>query len=197
MYCYAGSPLPRPRWLVIWELVHSDFTGPQPKGFVLRYWPTVADWQLGKSLQLRSSLPSWFWLAASSDRWDGIEKLPVLAQMAVRAKRHKVLERIITPLAPIDLVVDLEVPERPALLTSPPVALQHPLHQAPASRGTSLPKAFPSVLSATRPAPLPSSMALYLLCDPRWERAARKRCAEILSRLAQGRGVALLSVFSP
>jgi hypothetical protein len=40
-------------------------------------------------------------------------------------------------------------------------------------------------------------MALYLLCDPRWERAARKRWVEILSRLAQGRAVALLPVLSP
>jgi hypothetical protein len=47
-----GSPLPRPRWLVIWELVHSDFTGPQPKGLVPCYWPTAANCQLGKSLDL-------------------------------------------------------------------------------------------------------------------------------------------------
>jgi len=78
-----------------------------------------------------SSLPSWFWLAASCDGWQRIEKLPVLAQMVVRAKRHKVLERIITLLAPLGVVVDLQILERPAPLTSPPVPLQHPLHQTP------------------------------------------------------------------
>lgn len=41
------------------------------------------------------------------------------------------------------------------------------------------------------------SIALYLLSDPRWEQRARKRLMQILSRLAQGRGVALLPVFSP
>jgi hypothetical protein len=41
------------------------------------------------------------------------------------------------------------------------------------------------------------SMALYLLSDSRWEQQARKRLIEILARLAQGRGVALLPAFSP
>jgi hypothetical protein len=41
------------------------------------------------------------------------------------------------------------------------------------------------------------SMALYLLSDPRWEQPARKRLTQILTWLAQGRGVALLPGFSP
>lgn len=41
------------------------------------------------------------------------------------------------------------------------------------------------------------SMALHLLSDPRWEQAARSRLAQILARLAQGRGAALLPAFSP
>jgi len=56
-----------------------------------------------------SSLPSWFWLAANSDSWHLIEKPPVLGQVAIRAKRHQVLQRIITGLAPLHLAVDLQV----------------------------------------------------------------------------------------
>jgi hypothetical protein len=41
------------------------------------------------------------------------------------------------------------------------------------------------------------SIALYLLSDPRWEQRARQRWTQILARLAQGRGVALLPAFSP
>jgi hypothetical protein len=41
------------------------------------------------------------------------------------------------------------------------------------------------------------SIALYLLSDSRWEQRARKRWMQILARLAQGRGVALLPSFSP
>jgi hypothetical protein len=41
------------------------------------------------------------------------------------------------------------------------------------------------------------SIALYLLADPRWGQRMRKRLSVILSRLAQGRGVALLPAFSP
>ena len=52
-------------------------------------------------------LPSWLWPAASSDRWHRIGKLPMLAHMAGRAKRHQVLKKIITLLAPLDLMVDL------------------------------------------------------------------------------------------
>jgi hypothetical protein len=65
---------------------------------------TVAS-QLGKLLLTGLSLPSWLGLAAHADGWDGIEKLPVLGQVAVRAKRHQVLECVIPLLAPLDLVV--------------------------------------------------------------------------------------------
>ncbi|PYU40283.1 MAG: hypothetical protein DMG54_23980 [Acidobacteria bacterium] len=41
------------------------------------------------------------------------------------------------------------------------------------------------------------SIALQVLSDARWEQRARKRLIEILARLAQGRGVALLPAFSP
>ncbi len=41
------------------------------------------------------------------------------------------------------------------------------------------------------------SVALYLLSDARWAQRARYRWVQILSRLARGRGVALLPVFSP
>jgi hypothetical protein len=53
----------------------------------------------------------------------------VLSQVAVRTQRHKVRERIVPLLAALDLVVHLQVFERPALLTPPSVPLQHPLHQ--------------------------------------------------------------------
>jgi hypothetical protein len=41
------------------------------------------------------------------------------------------------------------------------------------------------------------SIALHVLSDARWQQQARKRLMQILGRLAQGRGVALLPVFSP
>src|SRR5216117_4550147 len=41
------------------------------------------------------------------------------------------------------------------------------------------------------------SVALQVLSDARWEQRARIRLIEILARLAQGRGVALLPAFSP
>src|SRR5437879_2033398 len=41
------------------------------------------------------------------------------------------------------------------------------------------------------------SIALQVLSDARWRQRARKRLIEILARLAQGRGVALLPAFSP
>jgi hypothetical protein len=48
----------------------------------------------------------------------------------------------------------------------------------------------PKVLSAV-------SIALHLLAGPRWEQRARQRLMQILSRLAQGRGVALRPAFPP
>jgi hypothetical protein len=41
------------------------------------------------------------------------------------------------------------------------------------------------------------SIALHVLSDSRWQQQARKRLMQILARLAQGRGVALLPAFSP
>lgn len=41
------------------------------------------------------------------------------------------------------------------------------------------------------------SIALYLLSDARWAQGARKRLSRILWRLAQGRGVAMITAFSP
>ncbi|HXY10090.1 MAG TPA: transposase [Terriglobales bacterium] len=41
------------------------------------------------------------------------------------------------------------------------------------------------------------SIALHVLADPHWQQQARKRLMQILSRLAQGRGVGLLPAFSP
>jgi hypothetical protein len=41
------------------------------------------------------------------------------------------------------------------------------------------------------------SMALYLLADPRWGAQARRRFVQILSRITSGRGVSLLTAFSP
>jgi hypothetical protein len=48
--------------------------------------------------------------------------------MAIRAERHEVPKRIIALLAAFRLVMDLQVFHRSALLTSPAVALEHPLH---------------------------------------------------------------------
>lgn len=41
------------------------------------------------------------------------------------------------------------------------------------------------------------SIALHVLSDPRWQKQAQTRLLQILSRLAQGRGVTLLPAFSP
>jgi hypothetical protein len=41
------------------------------------------------------------------------------------------------------------------------------------------------------------SIALHVLSDSRWQQQARKRLMQILARLAQGCGVALLPAFSP
>lgn len=41
------------------------------------------------------------------------------------------------------------------------------------------------------------SIALHILSDSRWQQQAQKRLTQILTRLAHGRGVALLPVFSP
>jgi hypothetical protein len=41
------------------------------------------------------------------------------------------------------------------------------------------------------------SIALCLLADPRWTTQAHQRFNRILSRLANGRGISLLTAFSP
>jgi hypothetical protein len=41
------------------------------------------------------------------------------------------------------------------------------------------------------------SIAVHVLSDSRWQQQAHKRLIEILSRLARGRGIALLPAFSP
>ena len=55
----------------------------------------------------------------------------MLGHVTVSAEGHKVRERIVTLLAPLGFVVDLEILQRAASLTPPPVTVQHPLHQAP------------------------------------------------------------------
>jgi len=49
--------------------------------------------------------------------------------MAAGAQRYEIIERVVAQLAALDLVVDLQGLERPALLASPFVPLQHPLHR--------------------------------------------------------------------
>jgi hypothetical protein len=75
-----------------------------------------------------SSLPSWFGLAANSHCWHCVEKLTVFGHVAIRAKRYEIPERVIPLRAPLDPVVHLEIFQRAALLTSPPVSLQHSPH---------------------------------------------------------------------
>jgi hypothetical protein len=55
----------------------------------------------------------------------------MLRHVAVRTKRHKATKGVVAQLAPLDLVVNLQILQGAALLTSPAVALQHPLHQPP------------------------------------------------------------------
>jgi len=57
----------------------------------------------------------------------------VLRDVAVSTESNEVSEAVVPLLAPADLVMNLEVFKRPALPTSPAVALQHSLHQAPAN----------------------------------------------------------------
>jgi hypothetical protein len=51
--------------------------------------------------------------------------------VAIGTEGHKVIEGVVTQLAPLDFVVDLEIFQQSALLTPPSVLLQHPLHQPP------------------------------------------------------------------
>ena len=85
----------------------------------------------------------------------------MLCHVAVCTRRHKVRGHTIPRLAPLDLMADLQVLKRAALLTPTSVPLQHPLLQALAPSGTSLPKPLSGVLSPTRPPPCPRSYALW------------------------------------
>ena len=51
-------------------------------------------------------------------------RLPMLSHVAVSTNGHKVIERIVARLAPFDLVVELQILQRAALLTAQAVPLQ-------------------------------------------------------------------------
>ena len=104
---------------------------PRPRELVYRHLPTTVDGQLPKLRQTGSSLPAGFGLTARFGRYHRIVKLPMLLHVAVGTQAHKILKRVISLLAPLDLVMDLEILQRAALLTSPSVSLQHTLHQPP------------------------------------------------------------------
>ena len=89
------------------------------------------DCRLRRSLEAKSSPPSRFGPAARFGCRNRIEKLPVLPHVAIGTEGDEVIEGVVAQLAPLDLVVDLQVLERPALLTAPFVPLQHPLHKPP------------------------------------------------------------------
>jgi glycosyltransferase involved in cell wall biosynthesis len=58
--------------------------------------------------------------------------VPVLPHVTIaRTKGYEIIERVVAQLAPFDLVVNLQVLKRPALLASPLIPLEHPLHQPP------------------------------------------------------------------
>src|SRR5579862_7203799 len=100
----------------------------------------------------------------------GVEKLRVLTHMAVGAKGHEVLGRVVPALAPLDLVVDLEVLDRSTFLTTPFVPLQFALPSLAACKLVSQPDAlhFFSIFL-----PLPYPFPRYWQSPPRkplhWE----------------------------
>ena len=53
----------------------------------------------------------------------------MLPHVTIGAQGHEVLKRVVAQLAALDLVMHLQVLERPALLAAPFVPLQNPLHQ--------------------------------------------------------------------
>ena len=55
----------------------------------------------------------------------------MLLHVAAGTQRLEILERIISPLAAFDPVVELQVFHGPAFLTSPVIVFQHALHQQP------------------------------------------------------------------
>ena len=87
--------------------------------------------QLGRRLLPSGfTLRAWFGLAAQLGGWNGVAQLPMLFYVAVGTQSHEILERVISLLASLDLVVDLQILQRAALPAPPAVPLQHPLHQA-------------------------------------------------------------------
>ncbi len=54
----------------------------------------------------------------------------MLGQAAVSTQGHEIPENIVTPLAPLDLEVALQIFQRAALQAAPSVPLQDELHQA-------------------------------------------------------------------
>ena len=50
-------------------------------------------------------------------------KVSVFAHVAVSTEDHKVTEGVVAQLASLDLVIDLQILQRAALLTSPPISL--------------------------------------------------------------------------
>ena len=73
------------------------------------------------------SLLCYRWYPALFGRRRGKAQLPVLLQVAVSTEGHKVPEGVVALLAFFDLVVDLQILQRAALLTSPVTSLQHAL----------------------------------------------------------------------
>ena len=55
----------------------------------------------------------------------------MLFHVAIGTQGYKIIQGVVAHLAALDLVVDLQILERPALLTAPFVPLQYPFHQPP------------------------------------------------------------------
>ena len=80
-------------------------------------------------------LPSGFWLVADFGGSDSVEKLAMLPHVATRAKRYKIIERVIAQLAALRLVMDLKILEASTLLTpSAQVVVFHSIRQGPDNR---------------------------------------------------------------
>ena len=73
-----------------------------------------------------------------------------------RILMYQVIEGVVAQLAPLNLVVNLEFLQRAAFPTSPPISLQHPLHQPPVKL---LPQLDPLYL--LQPLPTVSNPMLY------------------------------------
>jgi hypothetical protein len=75
----------------------GGFMPPRPGRVVHDCWPATAVCQVQELLKAGPSFPAWFWLTANSERGHGVEKLPLLCRVAVRAKRQKALQTVIAP----------------------------------------------------------------------------------------------------